>query len=246
MRGGRLLVHRQGSHLLQRPRRVRPPHRPEPGHPVPDRGELHGDRGGESDALQGLRALRREKALRCRSEHGEAPLRQGFMGSGQRVPADAWRLRLRRRIRRGTQIQGDPALSRGADLHQPHPLLSRRARARPAPLLLACATSRPGSTASTCTTWRTDRARWSSCCTASRSSGGRGATRSTLWCAPATASSPPTSAATTTPTSMALTTSTRWYPTFARSSITPASARRSSSATTGAAPSRGILPPPSP
>ncbi len=37
--------------------RLRPADRAEPGHPVPDRRELHGDRGGEPDALQGCFAL---------------------------------------------------------------------------------------------------------------------------------------------------------------------------------------------
>ena len=36
------------SLLRQGPRRVRPADRPEPGHPVPDRRGVHGDRGGES------------------------------------------------------------------------------------------------------------------------------------------------------------------------------------------------------
>ena len=59
--------------LRERPRRVRPSDRPEPGHPVPDRRGLHGDRGGQPDALQGRRAVRPEEELRRRSQHGEAP-----------------------------------------------------------------------------------------------------------------------------------------------------------------------------
>ena len=54
-------------------RGLRPPDRPEPGHPVPDRRGLHGDRGGEPDALQGRRPVRPEEALRRRGEHGQAP-----------------------------------------------------------------------------------------------------------------------------------------------------------------------------
>src|SRR6185295_7113842 len=49
---------------------------------------------------------------------------------------DLWRLRLRRRVRRRAQIQGDAPVPGGADLDQPYPVLRRRARPRTAPLLL--------------------------------------------------------------------------------------------------------------
>src|SRR5262245_14873072 len=75
--------------------------------------------------------------MRRGGEHGEAPLRQGVMGSRQRLPADPRRVRLRRRVRRGKEVQGKPPVPRGADLHQPDPLLPRRARARPAAFLLS-------------------------------------------------------------------------------------------------------------
>ena len=42
------------------------------------------------------RALRRGTALRRRGQHGQVPGREGLVGSGQRVPADARRIRLRR------------------------------------------------------------------------------------------------------------------------------------------------------
>ena len=63
--------------------------------------------------------------------------RQGVVGSGQRLPADPRRLRLRRRVRRRAQIPREPPLPGGADLDQPDPVLPRRARARPAALVLA-------------------------------------------------------------------------------------------------------------
>ena len=113
------------------------PDRPEPGRAVPDRRGLHGDRGRQPDALQGRRAVRPEEALRGGGQHGQAPVRQGVVGSGQRLPADPRRLRLRRRVRRGAQVPRDAAVPRGADLDQPDPVLRRRARARPAALVLA-------------------------------------------------------------------------------------------------------------
>src|SRR6185503_7076421 len=58
------------------------------------------------------------------------------MGGRQCVPADPWRLRLRRRVRRRAQVPREPPLPRRADLDQPDPLLPRRARARPAALVL--------------------------------------------------------------------------------------------------------------
>ena len=58
------------------------------------------------------------------------------LGRGRGVPADAWRLRLRRGIRRGAQVSRDAALSGGADQHQPDPVLHRRARAGSAAELL--------------------------------------------------------------------------------------------------------------
>src|SRR5690348_12574751 len=64
------------------------------------------------------------------------------MAGRRYVRPDAWRLRLRRGIRYRAQIPRDAALSGGADLHQPHPGLSGRARAGPATLLLAWAARR--------------------------------------------------------------------------------------------------------
>ena len=40
------------------------------------------------------------KPCGARGQHGEIPGRQGLVGSGECVPADAWRIRLRERIRR--------------------------------------------------------------------------------------------------------------------------------------------------
>jgi alkylation response protein AidB-like acyl-CoA dehydrogenase len=88
------------------------------------------------DALQGVRALRGASALRRRGQHGEISGGQGVLGGGERLPADAWRLWLRQRIRRGTQVSRDASLPGGADLHQLDLLLHRRARSRLAALLL--------------------------------------------------------------------------------------------------------------
>ena len=80
-----------------------------------------------------------QAALRRRGQHGQAPLRQGLLGSGQRLHPDLRRLRLRGRVRRRAQVQGNAPVPGRADLDQPDPLLRRRARARFAALLLAVA-----------------------------------------------------------------------------------------------------------
>src|SRR5262249_11672483 len=67
---------------------------------------------------------------------------QGLVGSGQRVHPDPRGVWLRRRVRRRAQVPRDPALPRCPDLHQPHPVLSGRARPRPAALVLASAVIR--------------------------------------------------------------------------------------------------------
>ena len=70
------------------------------------------------------------------SQHGQAAGRRRVLGGGRGVPPDAWRLRLRRGIRRRAQIPRDAAVPGGADQHQPDPVVPRRARARPAAELL--------------------------------------------------------------------------------------------------------------
>jgi hypothetical protein len=78
-------------------------------------------------------------------------------GRRKRVHPVPWGLRIRRGIRRRAQIPRDAPLPGRADLHQPHPGLRRRARARLAALLLSpardplgqpdcSALDRPGST----------------------------------------------------------------------------------------------------
>ena len=74
--------------------------------------------------------------LRRRGQHGEAARRRRLLGGGRHVRADPRRLRLRRGVRHRAQVPRDAALPGGADLDQPDPVLSRRARARPAALVL--------------------------------------------------------------------------------------------------------------
>ncbi len=74
--------------------------------------------------------------LRRRGQHGEAARRRCLLGCRRHVPADPRRLRLRRGVRHRAQVPRDQALSNRADLDQPDPVLSRRARARPAAVLL--------------------------------------------------------------------------------------------------------------
>src|SRR5438045_6138259 len=58
------------------------------------------------------------------------------MGGCQRLRADPWRFRVRRRIRCRTQVPRDAPLSGSADFDQPHFVVPRRACAGDAPLLL--------------------------------------------------------------------------------------------------------------
>src|SRR6266478_5885576 len=133
----RLLVHRPGDPVRDRACRVRPPDRPEPGRAVSDRRVLHRGRSREPDALAGLRAVRRGRALRRPSQHGEVPRGQGVVGGRQCLHPVPRRLRLRPRIRHRAQVSRNPAVPGGADLDQPGPVLRGRARARATPLLLS-------------------------------------------------------------------------------------------------------------
>src|SRR6267143_6795834 len=54
-----------------------------------------------------------------------------LVAGGRHVPAAPRRIRLRRGVRRRAQIPRDAAVPDRADLDQPRPLLSRRARAAP-------------------------------------------------------------------------------------------------------------------
>src|SRR5439155_26316546 len=53
------------------------------------------------------------------------------------LSTDSWRLRFCPRVRRGTEVPRDAAVSDRAHLHQPHTRLRCRARAGSAPLLLS-------------------------------------------------------------------------------------------------------------
>ncbi len=84
----RSLVHRPGHEVRRRAHRVRPPDRCQPGRSVSHRAGLHRDRGGEPDAVQGVPALRRRRAVRGRGEHGEVPRGQGLMAGGRGYVAE--------------------------------------------------------------------------------------------------------------------------------------------------------------
>ena len=102
----------------------------------PDRARLYRHARRRIDGARGGRALRSRQGVRRRSEHGQAPRRRSLLGGRRHVRADPWRLRLRRRIRHRAQVPRDPALYRGADLHQSDPVLHRRACARLAAVVL--------------------------------------------------------------------------------------------------------------
>ena len=82
--------------------------------------------------LQGLRVVRCAEALRRRSQHGVAAGCGGFVGSGQRLPAIPRRIRIRVRIRRGTQVPRNTVVSGRADLDESDSFLRGRACARSA------------------------------------------------------------------------------------------------------------------
>ena len=100
------------------------PDRPEPGRPVPDRQRLRQCAGGRPDALRGGAPFDARQAVRGGGEHGEAAGGRRFVGGGQCVPADARRVRLRGRVRRGAQVPRDAAVPGGPDLHEPHPVVT--------------------------------------------------------------------------------------------------------------------------
>ena len=83
-------------------------------------------------------AARYEAGRDCgaRGQYGEAARRRRLLGGRRHVPADPRRLRLRRGVRHRAQVPRNPALPDRADLDQPDPVLSRRARARPAAVVL--------------------------------------------------------------------------------------------------------------
>src|SRR6185436_7740892 len=91
---------------------------------------------GRLDALRSGEAVRCRQARRRGSEHGEAAGRGCVVGGGQRLPPDAWRLRVRGGVRCRAQVQRDAALSGGAHFDESDPVLHRRARARYAKVIL--------------------------------------------------------------------------------------------------------------
>ena len=78
-------------------------------------------------------------------QHRQDAGRRRRLGRRRGLHADPWRLRLRRGIRRRAQVPRDAALSGGADHHQPHPVLHRRARPRHAAVLLRWGLTEMGS-----------------------------------------------------------------------------------------------------
>src|SRR5579864_6966477 len=129
MNAERVLIHQDRLALCQRARGVRPSHRPEPGHSVPDRPRLCGDRGRGPDGAQGGGAVPGRQALRRRSEHGEDAGLGSLLARRRGGAADSWRLRLRQGVRRRAQVARDTPHADRAHLHQPDPGLSGRARA---------------------------------------------------------------------------------------------------------------------
>src|SRR5262249_6359974 len=133
----------QGYRLCQGATGVRPPDRAKPGRAVSDRTRLCADARGRADGARGGNALPGRARLRRGGQHGEAPRRRRLLGGSGQVRAAPRRLRRCRGIRHRAQVPRDAALSGGADLDQPDPVLSRGTRARPAAFVLTMA--EPGS-----------------------------------------------------------------------------------------------------
>ena len=126
----------KATQLRQGARRVRPPDRPEPGHPVSDRQSLCLDARRRTDGEGSDPQIRSRARLRRRSQHGQDAGGRRLLGGGECLRPDPWRLRLCRGIRRRAQVPRDAALPGRADLDQSGAVIRRRARARHAPLLL--------------------------------------------------------------------------------------------------------------
>jgi acyl-CoA dehydrogenase len=127
---GRWFVDRAAKYA-ERASCIRPKDRAEPRRSVSDRRSLHRGRSRRSDALQGVRAVRRAPAVRRRSQHGQAFGGQGELGGGKCMFADAWRFRVRQRIRHRAKIPRNPPLSGRSDLHKHDLQFCGRARAGP-------------------------------------------------------------------------------------------------------------------
>ena len=97
---------------------------------------LRRDRGGGADVPARGGAFRVGRAVRGGGQHGEAPRIRGVVAGGGHVHADPRGVRIRRGVRRRTQVPGDQALPHRPDLEQPGAQLHRRARARTATLVL--------------------------------------------------------------------------------------------------------------
>ena len=69
--------------------------------------------------FKAARAVRRAPALRRPGQHGQVSGREGVVGGGQRLHADARRLRLCQRVRHRAQVPRDAPVPGGADLDQP-------------------------------------------------------------------------------------------------------------------------------
>ena len=94
-------------------------------------------RAAELMVREALRLYEAGREPRRRGQHGEDARRRRLVRGGECLRPDAWRLRLRRGIRHRAEVPRDAALPGGADLDEPHPRLSRRARARHAAVLLS-------------------------------------------------------------------------------------------------------------
>ena len=116
--------------------RLQPPHRTEPGRAVPHRPRLCPNARGRTAGPRRLPQIRRRPSLWRTGQYGQAARRRRILGGRRGLHPDAWRLRLRRGIRRRTQIPRDPPVPGRANQHQPDPLLHRRTRPRPAAQLL--------------------------------------------------------------------------------------------------------------
>ena len=85
---------------------------------------------------EACRLFRRPPTVRRPGQHGQAAGCRRLVGSRQRLPAIPRWFRLCDRVRRRAQVPRNAAVSGGANLYQPDPVLRRRTHPGPAPFLL--------------------------------------------------------------------------------------------------------------
>ena len=96
MHRGWQFLHPEGERVRARPPRVRPRHRAEPGHRIPDCAGVRRPGRGRTDGQESRRPLRGRSRLRRGSQHGQVAGRRRLLEGGGSMHANLRRLRLLR------------------------------------------------------------------------------------------------------------------------------------------------------